>query len=234
MDAQASVIVELLAQILDEYGPEIFKDEEELCQVIEEVFSDAELEEAKELLLVVAESGALRYVGDFQLPDLEIPDSYEVGRHKALLVLMQKEEMPEELAEFVLEMVDEALGLGTEADVDFLEELEEAAEDGEEEGYSPVAALLDENNNANIFLFNEQNEKMEFEQIALVPIDGKLYAILRPVVPVEGVADDEALVFVIEEIEGEDCLVIEEDDEVIDAVFEEYYKMLREAGVDVD
>ena len=132
MDAQASVIVELLAQILDEYGPEIFKDEEELCQVIEEVFSDAELEEAKELLLVVAESGALRYVGDFQLPDLEIPDSYEVGRHKALLVLMQKEEMPEELAEFVLELVDEALGLG-DADVDFLEELEEAAEGGEEE-----------------------------------------------------------------------------------------------------
>lgn len=57
---------------------------------------------------------------------------------------------------------------------------------------------------------------------------------LKPVLSMAGIADDEALVFSIEEIDGEDCLVVVEDDETVDQVFEEYYKMLRVAGVDVE
>lgn len=102
-----------------------------------------------------------------------------------------------------------------------------------EEFLSPIDMLLDENNTENIKLFNEQNEEVEFEQIALVPIDEKVYAILKPVADMEGVAEDEALVFAIEEIDDEDCLVIVEDDGIIDAVFEEYYKMLKAEGIDV-
>lgn len=103
-----------------------------------------------------------------------------------------------------------------------------------EEFLSPIDMLLDENNTDNIKLFNEENEEVEFEQIALVPIEDNTYAILKPVVTMEGMSDDEALVFVIEEIDDEDCLVIVEDDAIIDKVFEEYYKMLKEEGVDVD
>ena len=102
-----------------------------------------------------------------------------------------------------------------------------------EEFLSPIDMLLDENNNDNIKLYNEENEEIEFEQIALVPIENKTYAILRPVVEMEGIAEDEALVFVIDEIDDEDCLVIVEDDNIVDKVFEEYYKMLKEEGVDV-
>ena len=103
------------------------------------------------------------------------------------------------------------------------------------EGFvSPIDMLLDENNNENIKLFNENNEEIEFEQIALVPIDGKTYAILKPAAEMEGVADDEALVFGIDEIDGEECFVIVEDDAVIDKVFAEYYEMLKAEGIDVD
>lgn len=98
---------------------------------------------------------------------------------------------------------------------------------------SPVDALLDENNDDNIVLYNEDNDPVEFEQIAIVVLDGALYPILKPVAPMAGMAENEALVFTIREIDGEDCLVIEEDDAVIDAVFADYYRMLREAGVDV-
>ena len=94
--------------------------------------------------------------------------------------------------------------------------------------------LLDEDNNDNIVLFNEDNERTEFEQIALVPLSNKIYAILRPVLNDLGIADNEALVFAIDEVDDEECLVIVEDDLIIDKVFEEYYKMLRTAGVDVD
>lgn len=102
-----------------------------------------------------------------------------------------------------------------------------------EEFLSPIDMLLDENNTENIKLFNEENQEVEFEQIALIPIEDKTYAILKPV-SMEGVADDEALVFVIDEIDDEDCLVIVEDDAVVDKVFEEYYKMLKEEGIDVE
>lgn len=97
----------------------------------------------------------------------------------------------------------------------------------------PVDALLDENNDDNIVLYNESNKPVEFVQIAIVVLDGTVYPILKPAAPMEGLAEDEALVFTIREIDGEDCLVIEEDDAIIDAVFEDYYRMLREAGVDV-
>ena len=50
----------------------------------------------------------------------------------------------------------------------------------------------------------------------------------------EGVGEGEALVFVIAEVDGENALLLESDDAVIDAVFEDYYRLLREAGVDVD
>lgn len=103
-----------------------------------------------------------------------------------------------------------------------------------EEFLSPIDMLLDENNTDNIKLFNEENEEVEFEQIALVPIDERIYAILKPAAAMEGVADDEALVFGIEEIDDEDCLVIVEDDTIVDKVFEEYYKMLKAEGIDVE
>ena len=99
---------------------------------------------------------------------------------------------------------------------------------------SPIDMLFDENNTDNIVLFDEENKEVEFEQIALVPIDNQTYAILKPAAEMEGVADDEALVFAIEEIDDEDCLVIVEDDAVVDQVFDEYYKMLKEEGVEVE
>ena len=103
-----------------------------------------------------------------------------------------------------------------------------------EEFLSPIDMLLDENNTENLKLYNEENQEVEFEQIALVPIEDKTYAILKPVETMEGVADDEALVFVIDEIDDEDCLVIVDDDKIIDEVFEEYYKLLKEEGVEFD
>ena len=40
--------------------------------------------------------------------------------------------------------------------------------------------LLDEDNDENITLYDEAGQEIELEQIALIPHDKKLYAILRP------------------------------------------------------
>lgn len=99
---------------------------------------------------------------------------------------------------------------------------------------NPVDALLDPDNDENVVLYNEKNEPVEFIQIAIISLNKNLYPILLPAAPMEGVGEGEALVFVIAEVDGENALLLESDDAVIDAVFEDYYRLLREAGVDVD
>ncbi len=92
------------------------------------------------------------------------------------------------------------------------------------------SAILDENNSDNVVLYNANNEPVEFEQVAIVPLNGKDYVILKPVEEFEGVGEDEAIVFRFDANEdGEDILSIESDDATIDAVFDVYYKLLDEA-----
>ena len=94
---------------------------------------------------------------------------------------------------------------------------------------SPIEKILDENNEEPITLYDEENREIEFDQVAVIPLNEKIYVILKPITEIEGVADDEALVFVIEEIEDEDTLVLVDDEQIIDLVFDEYYKLLDEA-----
>ena len=103
-----------------------------------------------------------------------------------------------------------------------------------EKEISQIEMLLDENNTDNIKLYDENNKETEFEQVAIIPVDDKIYAILKPVTAIAGVNDDEALVFVIEEIDDEEVLVIVDDEDLVDKVFNEYYALLKEEGIDVD
>ena len=41
------------------------------------------------------------------------------------------------------------------------------------------SAILDEDNNDNVVLYNANNEPVEFEQVAIVPLNGKDYVILK-------------------------------------------------------
>lgn len=78
-----------------------------------------------------------------------------------------------------------------------------------------------------VTLLSATGEKIDFVEIAGIAHKGNFYAILQPVELIEGMADDEALVFKVSRGEnGEDKFEIELDDEIIDAVFAEYNKLL--------
>ena len=96
--------------------------------------------------------------------------------------------------------------------------------------------LLDPENKDPIEFIDENGENLSFEQVAIIPRDGKVYAILKPVDEMEGVKEDEALVFVVDYDEDlmQDYLKLVEDDADIEIVFQMYYDLLRDAGVDVD
>lgn len=99
-----------------------------------------------------------------------------------------------------------------------------------EEQVSAIDQILNPENNANVVLINENDEPVEFEQVALVPFEEKLYAILKPVEQFEGVEEDEAVVFSITEEENHEVyLDVETDDRIIDEVFGIYYALYEEA-----
>lgn len=102
-------------------------------------------------------------------------------------------------------------------------------ENKEMEELSILDILLDENNDSPISLFDENEKEVKFDQVAIIPMEENLYAILKPIDKMENVADDEALVFLVEEDEdGDAILTIETDEAMAMRVFDEYYNMVDE------
>lgn len=80
-----------------------------------------------------------------------------------------------------------------------------------------------------VTLLSATGEEIDFVEIAGIAYQGNFYAILQPVELIEGMADDEALVFKVSRLQdGQDKFEIELDDEIIDAVFLEYNRLLDE------
>ena len=93
-----------------------------------------------------------------------------------------------------------------------------------------IELLLDPEYEDNIILYNERDEAVEFEQVAIIVYKKNTYAILHPVDGEKhGVGEDEALVFKLHRnYEGDAQLLLESDEKIIDAVFEKYYKLYDE------
>ena len=95
---------------------------------------------------------------------------------------------------------------------------------------NPIDCLYDEDNNDIIFLQNEKGEQIGFEQIAIIPLHEKIYAILKPVEKMEGVGEDEGLVFSIEDSNegGQEYLSLVVDEKIIDDVFDVYEDLIKD------
>lgn len=101
------------------------------------------------------------------------------------------------------------------------------------EPINPIDALFDEENNDPIILFNEKGEEIAFEQIALIPLKDKTYAILKPIKPIEGLGEDEGLVFSIEATDdGQEYLMLITDEKIIDDVFKIYDDLIASENED--
>lgn len=99
----------------------------------------------------------------------------------------------------------------------------------EENKVNAIDALFDETNTDNIVLYNENDEAVEFEQIAITPSKetGAIYAILKPVQEIEGVNDDEAFVFEVMEDEEGGLIKLVQDEKIINEVFAEYNELVK-------
>ena len=93
----------------------------------------------------------------------------------------------------------------------------------------PIEMLLDENCADNITMYGDDGKAVEFEQIALIPLEEKgVFVILKPVEDAI-LKEDEALVFQIAQDEDGLYLEVCQEDATIDLVFKEYSDALEEA-----
>lgn len=91
--------------------------------------------------------------------------------------------------------------------------------------------LLDEDNSEPVTLWDENNKEMRFEQVAVIPYDYKIYCILKPIDKIDGVADDEALVFRVDENEDGDTIIcVEENEDMAVTIFDQYCDLLEESA----
>ena len=89
---------------------------------------------------------------------------------------------------------------------------------------------MEDDNDDIVTLLSANGEEIDFIEIAGIAYRGQFYAILQPVELLDGMDEDEALVFkVTKGKDGEDKFEIELDDVVIDAVFAEYNRLLDES-----
>ncbi|MDY4159020.1 MAG: DUF1292 domain-containing protein [Candidatus Onthovivens sp.] len=80
-----------------------------------------------------------------------------------------------------------------------------------------------------ITLTSENNEEIDFVNIAQIVYQSKIYAILQPVELLDGMDEDEAFVFEVKtDEEGQNSFTIVTDDEIIDEVFSRYNQLLEE------
>lgn len=77
-----------------------------------------------------------------------------------------------------------------------------------------------------ITLTNEDGEDEDFYVIAGIEIDDSFYMILQPVELPEGMDEDEAIVFKVSGEEDDESFDLVEDEEILDAVFAEYEKLV--------
>ena len=93
---------------------------------------------------------------------------------------------------------------------------------------SSVSHMIEDEDDI-ITLVNEEGEEVQFVEIAGIAYRGNFYAVLQPVELLDGMAEDEALVFkVTKGSNGEDNFEIEIDEAIIKSVYEEYLKLIAD------
>lgn len=118
-----------------------------------------------------------------------------------------------------------------------MQKIEEISKEVDEEisSFDVLDILLDPDNTDPIILIDEKNNKrITFEQVAIVPYNDKIYTVLKPVDKIENVADDEAIVFYVDETVKPSVLRVEEDEQTAIKIFDEYYNLIEEANKNAD
>ena len=88
--------------------------------------------------------------------------------------------------------------------------------------------LFDDNDIGSLTLQNEDGEKVEFRRMAIIPYKDIVYAILKPISGLPEEAMQQGIAMRVEMEFGEPYLSIEDDEEVLKYLMNEYNRLLKE------
>lgn len=78
-------------------------------------------------------------------------------------------------------------------------------------------------------LYDEDNKPVQFRQVACVEYQDEFYALVQPVKPMDGLGEDEAIIFKLEEQDDDtDLFLPVDDEELLEAVFNEYLRSVSD------
>ena len=92
---------------------------------------------------------------------------------------------------------------------------------------SVVKNFYDITNDEPVCLISNNNKKINFQQVAIIPIDNIVYMILIPIDKIEGIGESGGLVFECKRNGTEDYLLLILDDKTIDTVFDKYNELAK-------
>lgn len=76
-----------------------------------------------------------------------------------------------------------------------------------------------------ITLYDDNNNPVDFYEVACVEYESEFYVLLEPVEPMDGIEEDEVIIFkIVEQEDGTDIFQPVESEELLNAVFDEYLK----------
>ena len=75
-----------------------------------------------------------------------------------------------------------------------------------------------------ITLFDDKENPVKFSQVAGVEYEGNFFVLLQPAEKIEGIAEDEVVIFKLEEGKENDMFVPVESEDLLNKVFEQYLK----------
>ena len=82
-----------------------------------------------------------------------------------------------------------------------------------------------------VTLINDNDEPTEFYEIACVEYEAEFYSLLQPVKPMDGIAEDEVIIFRLQEDETDpetDLFLPVSDEKLLEKVFEEYMRKVAD------
>ena len=86
-----------------------------------------------------------------------------------------------------------------------------------------------------VTLYDDNEQPVDFYEVAVVEYENDFYALLEPVEEMEGIEEGEVLIFKLEEQDdGTDMFLPVDDEELLDKVFEEYLRTAEDCGCGCD
>lgn len=87
--------------------------------------------------------------------------------------------------------------------------------------------ILNPDNAEPITLYNEADEPADFDQLAFIPHKDSYYVVLTPHEAIEGIDENAVMIFKIDE--ENECISLEEDEDLSTEVFDIFIEMCNEA-----